>query len=205
MNIIFIFLLFFSTGLYGQTAGEKALSSLQTGNLRFMKNELCGLNSLKQQREESLKKQSPKALVLGCSDSRVGPEIIFDQGIGELFVIRVAGQVLGETERETLRFGVTRFEIPLIVVLGHEQCGALSAFSEGITKEIPVIAALLESDKIKPKTHGKKDLSVFTKAHVQACVEKIKQDSIIKPLVEAEFVKIVGAFYHLESGRVEFL
>lgn len=202
---VVFFLLFFSCSLKAETKTDEILKMLQAGNERFIHAQTEASKNIKEQRGESAKGQNPKVAVLACADSRVAPEWIFDQGLGKLFVIRVAGQVLGNVEVETLRFGVFNFNIPLIVVLGHQKCGAIEAKSKAHVDLIPQISSLVTA-KIESKP-GEVDQSLddIVKEHIKNTVENVKQDPALKPLIEAKRVKVVGGFYYLESGRVEFL
>ena len=162
-------------------------------------------------------RQSPFAAVLGCSDSRVPLEILFDQGPGDLFVIRVAGGVLVPSTIGSIEFAVGNFKCPLVVVLGHTRCGAIQATVDRIvhntTIESPNLTVIV--DRIRPvverlhRNHLDEDpLTIVdnaVRAHVDVSVENLQaQSEILKRYVNDGNLRIVGALYHLETGRVEF-
>jgi carbonic anhydrase len=168
-------------------------------------------------RADLLAGQRPFAIVLGCSDSRVPAEIVFDQGLGDLFVIRVAGNVVAPSQVGSVEFAATRFETRLVVVLGHSQCGAIAATLEELTQPggtnsrnlrsivnrvRPSVEALLATDlKHDPEALVREAV----KANVRASVDHLRHGSeILEDLIEGSGVRIVGAEYSLETGLVEF-
>src|ERR1700733_14101977 len=124
--------------LFGLTP-DQALASLMEGNQRFSKDKSLHLDRTSERRQELISKQAPYAIIVGCSDSRVAPEIIFVQGMGDLFIVRVAGNVFGPLELESIEFAIFALKSVLILVLGHENCGAIKAVIQGKTEEIPAI------------------------------------------------------------------
>lgn len=143
--------------------------------------------------------QNPFAVILSCSDSRVSPEIIFDQGLGDLFIIRVAGNILGKLGLESILYGVLGLKASLVVVLGHENCGAVKAVLKDNTKLIPEIAQQL-------KKHCHTDnVNECIKQNVLAVVEDIKRDKKIDSLLKTSQVAVIGGYYELATGRVSFL
>ena len=161
------------------------------------------------------KSQSPIAIVVACADSRVSPELLFDSGVGELFVIRVAGNVVdgaGVTVKGSIEYAVAELNVPLIVVLGHTNCGAVKAAVQHIDHKDSLpgsINGLVEL--IKPvvgKAHGQPGEIVenVTRANVNAGVEKLKNlQPILAPRVKAGSVKVVGGVYDLHTGTVKLL
>jgi carbonic anhydrase len=154
------------------------------------------------------KGQTPFAIIVGCSDSRVGPEIVFDQGLGDIFVVRTAGEVVDATALGSIEYAVEHLGSSLIVVLGHERCGAVSA-AVARAKEPGHIAAVLKA--IEPaveQTKGKPGDPVENAVRAQA-VDVAKQLQDAKPIlaerVHSGKLKIVAARYVLDSGKVEFL
>lgn len=201
-------------------SAREALNRLRDGNRRFVTGTQCADTRLTHvRRAEIAKKQSPFAIVLGCSDSRVPAEIVFDQGLGDLFVIRVAGNIVAPSQIGSVEFAAERFGTPLVVVLGHSQCGVVLATLEELqqlttasqssnTRSIvnrvrPSIAALLDTD-----LQYDQDTLVrrAVRENVKASVNRLRHGSeILEGLVESADLLIVGAEYSLESGEVEFL
>lgn len=192
---------------------RQALERLQEGNARFVRGEARFPTVQKEVLAELAKAQHPFATILGCSDSRVPPELIFDAGFGELFVIRVAGNVLGTEILGTLQYAGRHLRTPLFVVLGHEGCGAVAAavdrLAYGKTLESRVEALL---DDIVPGL-ATLDLSQPREALISAAVEANVRHTlqqlhatpeVRQRLKEAE-MQLVGAVCEIASGRVRFL
>lgn len=148
--------------------------------------------------------QTPFAVVVSCSDSRVSPEIIFDEGIGDLFVVRLAGSVVGPIARESIDFAVHHLGSSTILVLGHENCGAVDAVLHGQDKEIPEIAALI-SPSIKRGSDSKESLEAAVKANAIAMRDKLAQQDDFKTLINQNKLQLYAGYYHLKSGEVEIL
>lgn len=157
----------------------------------------------------SIKGQHPFAVILSCSDSRVPPELVFNQGLGDLFVVRNAGNVVEPVTLGSIEYGAEHLAAPLIVVMGHEQCGAVKAAVDGGPVE-GSIGAIVE--KIKPSFEKIKNTSSDTKVLYEKCIdeninnsiEEIKKSPVISKLLKEKKVEIIGAKYHLESGEVTF-
>ena len=181
------------------------LQRLKEGNNRFTQDKLEHPDRTSDRREETAPRQYPFAVILGCSDSRIPPEIVFDQGIGDLFVVREAGNVVSEIELESILFSVVSNQSSLIVVLGHENCGAVQAVVQKNTQSIPEIAALVQKALAQQKIEGELTVEKAVKANVRYTVDKLKQDKTIDSYIQQNKVKVVGGYYHLESGKVEFL
>lgn len=179
---------------------DQALKRLIQGNLRYASDQSQCANHSSDRRDELLKSQNPFAIILGCADSRVPPEIIFDQGLGDLFIVRVAGNVLGATELDSIDFAAKYLGSSLIVVMGHGSCGAVSAVMKGEVADIQNIAAL-----IKPAIEGSHSLEEAIKANVKEVVSSLKKNPFIAKLIKEKKLDCVGAYYHLGSGKVEFL
>ena len=177
---------------------KEALKKLIEGNQRYVNDSLKHPDRNAHRREVVKGQQTPFAVIIGCSDSRVPPEIIFDQGLGDLFTIRVAGNVVGSIEKESLDFAVHALGACLIVVLGHESCGAVTAVHEKKTKEIETLANL-----IGPSIQGAKNLKEAIFANIQGTCRTLKESSSLKDLLNLQKIEIVGAYYHLETGQVE--
>ncbi|HII54197.1 TPA: carbonic anhydrase [Candidatus Micrarchaeota archaeon] len=151
-------------------------------------------------RKELLAGQEPWFIVLACSDSRVVPEYIFNVGLGECFSIEVAGNVATLEAIESIRYAALHLHTRLMVVLGHSQCGAVTATLEGHTEDVPNIGR-----EIRKNIGDEKDLDSAIETNAIATAKKIENDEQIKPLVgEGLFAVIVG-IYDLDSGKVEFV
>ena len=191
----------------------QALSRIKEGNARFVRGEARFPTVQKEVLAQLAKRQEPFATILGCSDSRVPPELIFDAGFGELFVIRVAGNVLGDAIFGTLQYAGRHLHTPLFVVLGHEGCGAVSAAVDlklrGVRLESR-IEVLLENilpalDGIDTQQPGEAMLQAAVEANVRRTVREILQTPEAKIREAARDVMLVGAVYEMKSGRVRFL
>ncbi len=187
---------------------DQALIKLRQGNERFVKGWPDRPNQSDRRRREIASGQNPIAVILGCADSRVPPEVVFDQGLGDLFVVRVAGNLVDDIVLGSIEYAVEHLHVPLVMVLGHDRCGAVSAAVEGGASHDHVhslIAALRPAVEIA-KVHGEDVVSHAINANVRLTVSALKSsEPILAPLVNAHAIKIVGARYHLESGLVELL
>lgn len=194
-------------------SAEEALARLREGNARFVRGEARFLTVQKEVLAELARGQAPYVTILGCSDSRVPPELVFDAGFGELFVIRVAGNVLGPSIAGTLQYAGTHLQTPLFVVLGHEGCGAveaaLAATFQGV-RHRSRIEVLLEN--ILPALEGLDHtlppdvlMSTAVEANVRWTIDTLLQTPEAKARAAEGGMKLVGAVYELETGRVRFL
>lgn len=191
-------------------SADAASKLLAEGNKRFTSGSIFKKDLGTTRREElATKGQKPFAVILTCSDSRVPPELLFDQALGDLFVIRVAGNVVSPIEMGSIEYGVEHLKAPLVVVLGHESCGAVKATVDG--GEAPgSIGAIVE--KIKPSAEKAKAAGVSDNAlyemtadeNINAMIAEINKSAIMKHLEESGAVKVVGAKYYLSSGEVVF-
>ena len=192
---------------------EEALSRLKAGNARFVSGHARFPTVQKEVLAELAKAQQPYATVLGCSDSRVPPELVFDAGFGELFVVRVAGNVLGPSILGTLQYAGTHLHTPLFVVMGHEACGAVKAAIASKfhgARHPSRIALLLESivpalDIVDPTLPPAALLDVAVEANVRWTIQKLLESPEGKARPAQGDVKVVGAVYNLNTGRVRFL
>ena len=187
------------------TQETSSLDRLMQGNQRFVKEALLHPNRSHESRVLVSEGQMPFAIILGCADSRVSPEIVFDQGIGDLFVVRVAGNVAGPLEIESIGYGIAHLGAKLIVVLGHQHCGALKAILNDQEKEIPELARILDKAKeIAVKLPG--DLLENTiKENVRLTVKTLQENATLSSLIQERNVQVVGGYYNLSSGVVELL
>ncbi len=191
--------------LIAKVDSKQALELLVQGNQRFVSDRSVHPNRSQERRERIAEKQEPFATILGCSDSRVSSEIIFDTGLGDLFVVRVAGNVLGPLEMSSIEYAVFHLHSPLILVLGHENCGAVQAILQGKMSDIKPIAKLIAPAIEKTKKQTKDRLENTIKENVRLIVEELRKSRSFKKLLQEEKLAIVGGYYNLESGRVEFL
>jgi len=190
-------------------SADEALQHLMEGNQRYVANKTVDPNQSESRRIEVAQGQHPFATILGCVDSRVPPEIIFDRGLGDLFVIRTAGQVLDNAVVGSIEFGVAELGIPLIMVLGHEKCGAVNATIEALenhTEAEGSISALVEG--IRPAVEKAKGqpgdlLDNAVRANVEATVSRLKESFIMAQALTEGKIKIVGGRYDLDTGSVE--
>ena len=160
-------------------------------------------------RAELTKSQHPYAIILSCSDSRVPPEIIFDEGLGDLFIVRVAGNVLNDEGLGSIEYGVEVLGARLIVVLGHQSCGAVDAAMKTVAakgKAPGHIQSLVTAIKPVVNSTPKADLETMTKANAKHVVDALRSSTpILKARVDAGEVQIIGGYYSLDSGAVTFL
>jgi carbonic anhydrase len=191
---------------------------LREGNRRFVShtqnlNKLLGQTTF----SDLASGQKPFAIVLGCSDSRVPAEIVFDQGLGDLFVIRVAGNIVAPSQIGSVEFAAARFGTPLVVVLGHSQCGAILATLEELKNPSTNHSRNMRSitDRVRPaveelvNTDLKHDddalIHQAVRANIRASVNHLRHGSqLLESLIESNDLLIVGAEYSLETGSVEF-
>jgi len=195
------------------------LDRLKAGNQRFV-GELSEHRELssEQRRNSLVEGQMPFAVILGCSDSRVPAEIVFDQGLGDLFVIRVAGNIVAPSQVGSIEFAVEAYGTPLVVVLGHTHCGAIQATLDAlknpqtqpsynlmsiVSRIRPSIETLVETDL----KHNEEALVRFAvRANIRASVSQIQYSSpILEKHIQSGNLKVVGAQYSLETGIVDFL
>ena len=194
-------------------SAEDALSRLKEGNARFISGRARFPTVQKEVLADLAKGQRPYVTILGCSDSRVPPELVFDAGLGELFVIRVAGNVLGPSIVGTLQYAGTHLHTPLFVVLGHEGCGAVAAaISERFegTRHRSRIALLLKSiapalDNLDRNLPPPALLSAAVEANVRRTVQELLATPEGKARTRQGDLRLVGAVYDIATGRVRFL
>jgi carbonic anhydrase len=199
-------------------SARDALERLREGNLRFVSN-VRGSDAFLShtRRAELATKQEPFAIVLGCSDSRVPAEIVFDQGLGDLFVIRVAGNIVAPSQIGSVEFAAARFGTRLVVILGHSQCGAVMATIEELRRPTQDQSRNLRSivDRVRPSVEGlfatdlRHDMDALLKqavrANIRASVDHLRHGSqVLEQLIQGDDLLIVGAEYSLETGVVEF-
>jgi carbonic anhydrase len=199
-------------------SAHTALERLRQGNQRFV----IGVRSLDSmlshtKRGELASGQKPFAIILGCSDSRVPAEIVFDQGLGDLFVIRVAGNIVAPSQIGSVEFAAAQFETRLVVVLGHSQCGAVCSTIEELKRPSgdhsinirsivdrirPSVESLMETDL---KNNEQELIHQAVRANVRVSANQLRHgSSILEKLIEQDGLLVVGAEYSLETGMVDF-
>jgi carbonic anhydrase len=201
-----------------QSAAD-ALTRLREGNRRFVSNQTLRRGSVSEpaRRAELVDGQAPFAVILGCSDSRVPAELVFDLGFGDLFVIRVAGNIVAPSQVGSIEFAASRFGTRLVVVMGHTQCGGITATLDELqgraTSESRNLRFIVE--RMRPPvesvlaSHGAADrealMHAATRANVRASVDQLRHGSeLLEHLVRTDGLLIVGAEYSIETGIVDF-
>lgn len=186
-------------------SADVAIANLVEGNTRFINEKYLNDHISADYRKELAKGQHPFAVIVTCSDSRVSPELVFDQGLGDLFVIRTAGEVVDELEIGSIEYAVEHLGAKLVVVLGHESCGAVSAAVTGgeMPKNIASIVNQIKPAVVKAKTQTGNLISNAIINNVNLVVDKINNNSDV--LKEMKDVKVVGAVYSLTNSKVDFL
>ncbi len=184
---------------------DAALERLQKGNQRYVEDLLEHPDRTSERRSAIVAKQNPFAVVLGCSDSRVAPEIVFDQGVGDLFVVRVAGNVAGPIEIDSIEYAVEYLNASLIVVLGHQHCGAVDAVMQGKTQDIEAIAEHIRPAIAQCAQNKVTSLDRCVKENVLFVTQALRKSSVIQKWVEEKKVRVVGGYYCLETGKVEWM
>jgi carbonic anhydrase len=189
-------------------AADEALAKLMAGNRRYVRHEQQHPNQSLARRKELGKGQHPFAVILGCADSRVAPELLFDQGLGDLFVIRVAGNIVDDAILGSIEYAVEHLGTKLVMVLGHEKCGAVSAAVEGgiAAGHIrAVVAAIQPSVEASGKEPGDRIQNCVI-ANTRRVARQVRESApVLKESVEKHGVKIVAAEYALDSGKVILL
>jgi carbonic anhydrase len=197
---------------------QEALARLRTGNERFAAGAGTGDEAAtsNQRRVELSERQEPFAIILGCSDARVPAEIVFDQGLGDLFVIRVAGNIVAPSQVGSVEFAVSRFGTQLVVILGHSMCGAVQATLEELRRpkgpesenQESIVSRIRPSVETLLRDHDLESdglIELAVRENIRASADHIRFDStILRPLIENGRLLVVGAEYSLETGRVDF-
>lgn len=196
----------------------EAIERLKRGNREFVDGVPCSESLLGHARRcETANEQRPFAIILGCSDSRVPAEIVFNQGLGDLFVIRVAGNIVAPSQIGSVEFAASQFGTRLVVVLGHSKCGAILATLDELQRPSETQSRNLRSivDRVRPSVevllktelrHNREALvRMAVRANVSASVNQLRHGSaILEQLILDDGLRVVGAEYSLETGVVEF-
>lgn len=198
-------LLFAVPGVLCAMSPAQAKAKLVQGNKRFQKD-----YSEKKEHGSarlSLKgSQAPFAVIVACSDSRVAPELLFDQGIGELFVIRVAGNVIGPYEMESIVYAAKHLGSAYVLVMGHEKCGAVDAVVQGQAGDIPYISQLIQSSVNKAKAKRTRNLlKTAIEINAETMSRFVKRSPVVADLVKQKQIQVGAGYYNFETGAVEML
>jgi len=188
--------------------GEQALRRLMAGNARYATSRLRHPHQTSKRRIELKDGQHPFAVVLGCADSRVPPEVIFDMGLGDLFVVRVAGNGIDDTVLSSIEYAALHLHAPLVMVLGHSQCGAVQAALGGIDLEghLPTLVRAISPAVDKVMDQPGDIVNNAAKLNAKMVSERLRCSTpILSDLVHRGLLKIVAAYYDLGTGAVELL
>ena len=184
---------------------QNILNRLKTGNTNFVYDKLNNKFQDSIRRKDVLDGQNPFAVILTCSDSRIVPELIFDTGIGELFVIRVAGNVANPTSIASIEYAVSNLNVKLIVVLGHQSCGAITAALIGGDngKNIDHLHNFIQPAILASDSKKVDDVSYL---HTKLTADKLMNDSsVITKAIDDNALKIIPTYYSLKTGKVDFI
>ena len=195
------------------TNGTEALARLKAGNERFTAGKVRHPDQASTYRAALASGQHPFAVVLSCVDSRVPPELVFDQGLGDLFVARSAGHVVDHAVLGSIQYGVAELKIPLLVVLGHEKCGAVKATLEAVEKNSApggndidtLVTGIRPAVEKAESDHAADPLDAAVRNNVANVVADLSGKAVLGPAVAAGALKVVGARYNLGTGAVEFI
>jgi carbonic anhydrase len=183
---------------------EDAWTALREGNRRWVSGNAVHPHQDLERRAEVAQKQDPYAVVLSCIDSRVPPELVFDAGLGDLFIVRTAGQTIDPLVTGAAQYGPAELNTPLVVVLGHQRCGAVTAAAEALHKgerlpgELQRIVSMLRS--AHKRSGG--DVDKMIRINTVDVVKRLRSDSLLAPRIAKRRLKVIGAYYSLDSGEV---
>lgn len=187
---------------------DQALKKLMDGNQRYLEHKRNFPDQSLAQVKELAKGQNPFVIILGCADSRVAPELLFDQGLGDIFDIRIAGNIIDDAVIGSIEYAVLELGTPLIFVLGHERCGAVTAAVKGkaVPGKISFLVAAIKPAVDKVKNQGGDELDNAVRANVKITVDKIKSISpILSTQIKAGKLKVVGGRYDLDTAKVDII
>jgi len=215
LTIVVFMNLFFSCGQKqdeNEVNIQTPLDRLKAGNEKFVNGHPIHPDETLSRIRDLKTGQNPFVVLVSCSDSRVPPELIFDQGLGDVFSIRTAGNIIGDYELGSIEYAVEHLHCKLIVVLGHENCGAVQAYASSenekntgdhIQNLVDYIASEEEQKTIPANLRS--DIDILVKANITHGVNLLKSSTpVLKPLVDKNEIKIIGAYYDLDSGKVLF-
>jgi len=189
---------------------SQALEELKEGNAKFVTGQVSQIETSVMQRVSLAEGQEPFAVIVGCSDSRVPPELLFDQGLGEIFVARVAGNVVDPVVLGSVEYAVDHLHSSLVVVLGHQGCGAVSAAIDGGEQpgDIPAIISLIQPSVDQAKAQGltgDAEVEKVTELNINSSLAAVNASPVVSQLVKEGKLKVVGAEYQLATGFVQWL
>jgi carbonic anhydrase len=187
---------------------EEALKRLSEGNKRYAVGKFIRPHQTSVRRAELIDGQHPFAIVLGCSDSRIPVELVFDQGVGDLFVVRVAGNIADDIVLGSIEYAAAHLHAPLAVVMGHDSCGAVAATASGgeLEGHLPAIAAAIRPAVEKVNGQQGDVVNNAARANAVMVAEQLKASKpVLSELVRSGKLTIVAAFYDIGSGKVEFI
>jgi carbonic anhydrase len=191
-----------------KVTAEAALAELSAGNAHHVAHRYQHPHETAERQRQLVSSQYPHAQILSCADSRVPPEIIFDQGLGDIFTVRVAGNVVSDIELGSLEYGAEHLHVPLLVVLGHQHCGAVTAAVEGGGPDghIGALIALLRPAVEQTRGLPGDPVENAVKANVEMVVKQLRSSTpVLAELVSEGKLKVVGAIYSLDTGKVTWL
>ena len=208
-----LLLALWTVGAAGRTqsaapTADAVLSELRSGNEHHALKRYDHPHQTEARQRELSSGQHPHAAILSCADSRVAPEIVFDQGLGDLFDVRVAGNIAGDTEVASLEYAAEHLNVPLIVVMGHQKCGAVTAAVEGgeASGHLSALVGPMEPAVKRAKTMTGDRIENAVKANVEMVVNQLRNSRpILSEFVHDQRLRIVGAVYSLDTGRVQWL
>lgn len=203
--VLFFSFIFYSISLMAMSPKD-AFNELEKGNERFRNNQSTLFSEKNKKRKSLISMQKPFAVIVACADSRVAPEIVFDQSIGDLFVVRVAGNVIGAIEMESIEYAAKYLGSSCVIVMGHQNCGAVNAAIQGQTSDVRFIAQLIKPSVTKAKnTRSRNLLETATKYNAEAMSNFVMQSEIISSLMKEGKIEVKAGYYNFDSGVVEIL
>jgi carbonic anhydrase len=187
---------------------DSVLRELKAGNEHHVAKRYQHPHQSAERQRELRSGQHPHAIVLSCADSRVAPEIVLDQGLGDLFDVRVAGNVAGDAELASLEYAAEHLHTPLLVVMGHQNCGAVTAAADGGEAEghLPPLLAMIRPAVEKARHQSGDLIDNAVRINVETAVRQIRTSKpVLRPLVDRSELLVVGAVYSLDTGKVAWL
>ncbi|MGN9843996.1 carbonic anhydrase [Nonomuraea sp. H19] len=183
---------------------DQAWAALREGNRRWVTGDVTHPHQDAARRKAVAEKQDPFAVVFSCIDSRVAPELVFDTGLGDLFVVRTAGQTIDPLVTGSAEYGPAEMGTPLVVVLGHQRCGAVTAAAEALHdhKKLPGELSTIESSLRSAYKRSDGDVDKMIRINTIDVVNQLKKDKLFAPLIAKDKLKVIGAYYSIDTGEV---
>ncbi|MET7461205.1 carbonic anhydrase [Nonomuraea sp. NPDC005501] len=183
---------------------DQAWATLREGNRRWVTGTTTHPHQDAARRKEVAQKQDPFAVVFSCIDSRVAPELVFDTGLGDLFVVRTAGQTIDPLVTGAAEYGPAELGTPLVVVLGHQRCGAVTAAAESLHehKSLPGELSTIASSLRSAYTRSGGDVDKMIRINTVDVVNRLKKDKLFAPRIAKGKLKVIGAYYSIDTGEV---